>query len=166
MKRNWISCLILIIPILLMGFNLFFPIAAYLTGEPFPALLGFRQALVLTGSMEPSVQVGDWIFFKSQADYKPGQIVLFQDGGRLVTHRVVDVLENQLVTQGDANNTPDQPVPRERVLGRMVLRVPQLGTLAWFFKTPVGLVILLTLILLFFSGERALVELSRKRARD
>ena len=163
MKRRWLSCLILIFPILFMGFNLFFPIAARVTGDPFPALLGFRQAFVLTGSMEPAVHVGDWVFFKSQADYERGQIVLYQDGGRLVTHRVIDVSENQLVTKGDANNTPDQPIPRERVLGRMVLCVPQLGTLAWFFKTPIGLVILLTLILLLFNGERVLASPGRRR---
>ena len=160
------SCLMLILPVLFMGFNLFSPIAAHLTGDPFPALFGFRQALVLTGSMEPAVQVGDWVVFKSQAVYEPGQIVLYQDNGQLVTHRVVDVLENQLVTQGDANNTPDQPVSHERVLGRMVLRVPQMGTLAWFFKTPVGLVILMILIFLMFNGEQALAGLSRKRSHN
>jgi len=166
MKRQWISRLLWIILILFMGLNLFFPIAAHLTGDPFPALLGFRQALVLTGSMEPAVHVGDWLLFRSQTSYEPGQIVLYQESSRLVTHRVIDVLDHQLVTQGDANNTPDQPVSRDRVLCRMVLRVPQLGTLAWFLKTPAGLVILSTLILLIFSGERALASLSRRQARD
>lgn len=152
--RQWFYRLVLVLLVLFLLFTLYFPVVGRLIGTPYPSLFGFRQALVLTGSMEPTVRIGDLILIRHQAEYEMRDIVTYQDGSRLVTHRIVDRMPGRLVTQGDANNTPDTPVSEEQVLGKMILKLPQLGTIAWFLKTPIGIATILLLGLLLCGPDR------------
>jgi|AntRauTorcE11897_2_1112592.scaffolds.fasta_scaffold00001_510 signal peptidase len=84
-------------------------------------LFGYSFAYVLTGSMEPTLNVGDAILIKDvdanniQVDdivtYKSTEGVL---SGNYVTHRVVEINEEngQLIftTKGDANNSIDTEI--------------------------------------------------------
>lgn len=147
--RIWISRGVLLWLVVLLLFSLYFPVASRLSGEQFPSLFGLRQALVLTGSMEPAIHIGDLILIRSQTDYFPGDVVTFLDDRRLVTHRIIQIQSGHLITQGDANNAPDRPVQVDQIMGKVVLRLPQIGTLAWFFKTPAGIVLVLLFVLIF-----------------
>jgi len=52
-------------------------------------------------------------------------------------------------TKGDFNNAQDfQPVPNERILGKVVLVVPGLGQAILFLRTPAGMTAILLLGLL------------------
>ena len=69
------------------------------------------------------------------------------DGRELVTHRVVEVLEQSsglaFRTKGDANATADpQPVPARAVRGRATWAVPQLGRAVDWLAWPRGFVLL------------------------
>lgn len=152
--RNLFAKSITIILILVLLFNLYFPIAARLTGHPYPALFGLRQAVVLSGSMEPAVGIGDLIVIHSQNAYREGDVVTYLDGQRLVTHRIVEIKPNSLLTQGDANNTPDSPVDPEQVLGKMVLLLPNVGELARFLRTPPGIALILAVGLFISQFNR------------
>ena len=47
------------------------------------------------------------------------------------------------VTQGDANNTPDDPIQMSQIKGTVVLRVPLAGYLVNMIKTPLGTILIL-----------------------
>ena len=47
------------------------------------------------------------------------------------------------VTQGDANNTPDDPIQMSQIKGTVVLRVPLVGYLVNMIKTPLGTILIL-----------------------
>lgn len=49
-----------------------------------------------------------------------GEILLFMEGEHLVVHRLVRRLGDLLVTQGDGRLTPDRPLRREQLVGRVV----------------------------------------------
>ena len=113
---------------------------------------GWRFDAVLTGSMEPELNVGGVVFIKpvEPLDINPGDIIAYHSEGVLTTHRVVKVVsgggEPSFVTKGDANEDPDQlPVAASSVVGKVIFDVPYLGYLAAFVKTRLGL--LLTIIL-------------------
>ena len=82
---------------------------------------------VATGSMEPSLQVGDFIVIEAvdPAELKPGDIISYYSDqadiyGMLVTHRIKEIDENgNFITLGDANPVPDSlPVRPAQIVGR------------------------------------------------
>ena len=111
---------VLVLVSLVLGINVYLWNARSLTGNALPMPFGFGAALVLTGSMEPTIMVDDLIFVKEAQSYAPDDIVVFQSGSLLVVHRVVEVREDQLITRGDANNTADAPVAIADVKGTVV----------------------------------------------
>lgn len=94
-------------------------------------VLGWTPTLVTGGSMQPHIVAGDLVMVApSDQVLGPGTVVTFRQPGvgRLVTHRVVDVVGDAYLTQGDANAQPDSDVvPRSEVLGAGRLLVPVLG---------------------------------------
>jgi signal peptidase len=107
-----------------------------------PVAVGWRPAVVVTGSMEPTISPGDVVVVDPDAGRpRAGQIVLVRDpampSGR-VAHRVVVVKGNgNLVTKGDANPTADGGERRaEDVVGSVRLVVPGAGRLAMLRHGP------------------------------
>jgi len=104
-----------------------------------PIAVGGTAYTVLTGSMQPHLPPGTFIVVKPTpaADIRIGDVVTYQlESGRpeVVTHRVVQRTidattgEVTLVTQGDANNTPDaRPVREVQLRGKVWYAVPYIG---------------------------------------
>lgn len=109
-----------------------------------PRFGGWRFDAVLSGSMEPALPLGGVVFIKpvEPADIGPGSIIAYRSGEPLITHRVVDVIDESelsFITKGDANQSPDlSPVPAASVVGKVIFDVPYLGYLAAFVKSPLG----------------------------
>lgn len=81
-----------------------------------PHLLGYRTAVMLTGSMRPTAAPGDLLVVRSEpvAALARGQVLTFTApvaGSPTVTHRVVDAVTEdggvEVVTRGDANPAAD-----------------------------------------------------------
>ena len=116
---------------------------------PVPSVLGYAPVYVLSGSMEPTFSAGDMIVIRPQKEYRPGDVVTFQSGGELVTHRIISESREGFTVKGDANNVSDEEkVPREDVRGKLVLVLPRLGTAAAFLRTRRGVLLLLAVVLL------------------
>lgn len=107
-----------------------------------PSVFGFSTAVVITGSMEPSVSVNDMVVIHEQESYEEGDIVSYQNGSMLVTHRVRSVTDGGYITQGDANNTDDGEIPREAVVGKVVLVIPKVGYAIQALQTPLGMLVM------------------------
>ncbi len=83
--------------------------------------------LVTTGSMEPAMVPGS-LFFSHRSDPETGDIVVYtHPDGHQVVHRVVDVSEQGLITQGDANEQSDQAAGVPAVDPAVVTVVPTVG---------------------------------------
>lgn len=135
--------LITVLLALLLACNLYYIIMDRVMGVEHPAIFGYSTAVVASGSMEPALSVDDLILNHVQAIYEEGDIITFQSGDSLTTHRIVSVTDEGYVTQGDANNAPDENVvPPETVIGRVVASVPEIGSILAFLKKPLGMIIL------------------------
>ena len=102
---------------------------------------GFASAIVNSGSMEPALSKHDLIVVKAKSEYVEGDIVTFvANNGSFITHRVINVSESGLITQGDANNTPDSGINQQRILGEVILVVSSIGLIANLLSMPIGIV--------------------------
>lgn len=111
---------------------------------------GWRADTVLSSSMEPALPVGCVQVTKpiKPENIKAGDIITFRSptNGKLMSHRVVAVEQDQSYqfrTKGDANEDVDPySVPAENVVGRVCFRVPHVGYVVEYLKTPIGFILL------------------------
>lgn len=148
--------LLLVVLGLLLGVNAYLANARGLAGNQMPMPFGTGMAVVLSGSMEPTLRVNDVIIVHEQDSYEPGDIIVYQSGYELIVHRVIAVDGETVITQGDANNIADPPVSVSDVKGAVIGHIPAIGMLVNALKTPVGIILILVcaLLLIEFSFRR------------
>jgi len=132
---------------------------------------GYKSFLVLSGSMEPTINTGDIVIVHSNSNYYIKDVVTFREkDGRIVTHRIVkvqDATDSTLFeTKGDANRSGDEAaVDIRNVLGRVVFVVPKIGFLVGFAKSLPGFLLFIVFPGVFLvSGE--LIRFINKPQRD
>lgn len=141
-----VQILITVLLAALLVCNLYLVVLNRVMGVEHPTIFGYSTVVVSSGSMEPALSVDDFIINHTQDHYEEGDIITFQTGNSLTTHRIVEVSEEGYVTQGDANNAVDlDVVPPSAVVGRVVVSVPLIGHLLAFLKTPLGMMLLVFL---------------------
>ena len=121
-------------------------------GEP-TSFFGYQPLTVLSNSMNPIFETGDMLFVKKvdAANIKVDDIITFKEnGGSLITHRVVEVLrdsgEISFATKGDNNNRIDEElVMAGSVLGKQSFFIPKAGYLVKSIQSPLGMVLLVIL---------------------
>ena len=137
-SKSIIRITLLTLAALIIGVNVYAMNASRLAGNTVPMPFGVGAAVVLSGSMEPELSVGDLLIIAERENYDVGDIVVYQDAGMLITHRIISVEDDEIVTKGDANNTQDRPISREQIKGKVVAVIPLIGYLVNVMKTPVG----------------------------
>ncbi|MFH1561344.1 MAG: signal peptidase I [Patescibacteria group bacterium] len=114
----------------------------------FGFLGGYRSFLVQSGSMEPTIMIGDVIIVAQKPSYRENDVITFKDfAGKKTTHRIVgkvdDPSKTVFITKGDANRSEDSAnVPLTDVLGKAVLVIPRLGFVIAFGRSLPGLILL------------------------
>ena len=131
--------------------NVYALIVRSTTDEKQPAVFGWSWAVVISGSMEPYIHVNDLIVVHEEDEYFVGQDVAFYSGNSVVTHRVIEKHDDHYVTQGTANNTEDDPIVPESIIGRVVFVIPYFGVVIEWLRTPIGMLTLLCVGALLFE---------------
>lgn len=146
-------CSIILVILLIIGALMFYfnmKMKSYASrGLEYNAPFGLYT--IITGSMEPNVEVYDVVIAVEEdtSKIKIGDVITFIstwdiNSGVTVTHRVIGISktatgEVQLTTKGDNNPTPDgAPVTQSNLIGKVVGRLPQLGKLQFFLATKMG----------------------------
>ena len=156
LKNIWKSALriaLLALLALIVGVNVYTLNASHLTGNTVPMPFGVGSAVVLSGSMEPEISVGDLLIITEAQSYQVGDVVVFQDGRSSVTHRIVSISEDKVVTRGDANNTEDAPITLEQIKGKVTMVIPLIGYAINLIKTPVGTICVLALAVFLLESS-------------
>ena len=121
---------------------------------------GITTYVVATKSMEPTINVSDAIVVKRGNDgLEIGDIITFSSAdpynfGLVITHRIMKIYEKDgLVfykTKGDNNNNYDNYlVPKNRVYGKVVFKIPYIGILQNFISTTFGFILVVILPALY-----------------
>lgn len=132
-----------------------------------------------TPSMVPTLEVGDLVIVHSVPydSIQVGDVIVFAEpstsGGCLsevIVHRVVEITQAGLITQGDdrrTNPVPDEPplgyewppVPAACVRGVVAVALPYLGKISEAFPPPlnyilVGIIIIVIFMIEFLGGGK------------
>jgi len=118
-------------------------------------LCGIIPYVVLSGSMEPEIKTGSLCFINKHANYneiKEKDIIAFKlSDGTLVTHRVVEITAEGLVTKGDHNKDNDGgAVTKDNFVGKNIFWIPKLGYIVKGLQSTKGKIICLAFILVLF----------------
>ena len=111
-------------------------------------LFGYSLFEVATGSMSPTIEVGDVVITKLTKEVNENDIIVYMDGKNIITHRLIEKNGDKIITRGDANNSEDKPIEEKMIIGEVVKIIPQLGTWQQILSSPEVLVLIVILILI------------------
>lgn len=165
--------------VLIIGFLAYYMVSANIyakKGEKFEPK--FSLYTIVSPSMEPNIKVYDVILntrIDDPADIKVGDVITFIStstisNGMTVTHRVTRIVNGpeglEFATKGDNNTIEDTDTAKAKnLLGKVVLKIPQLGRLQFFLSTKGGwlLVILFPALLIIVNDIFKIFKLNKAK---
>ncbi len=120
-------------------FNIYNLINLKIFKNDLTSVFGYAMLEVVSGSMEPTIRVGDLVIIDTNYhDYQKNDIVTFRDtNGSFVTHRIVSIQDDKMITKGDHNNSQDEEMPTKNIVGKYLFRLQGVGTILTSLKNPV-----------------------------
>ena len=108
--------------------------------------------------MEPAIETGSLSFVNKHAKYdniKVNDVIAYTaPTGDKVTHRVVNITEEGMETQGDRNNTSDGiSTNRDNFIGKNIFSIPKLGYGIRLMQTTIGKTIIITIIAVLLASS-------------
>lgn len=99
-------------------------------------IFGYSIMQVKTGSMAKTINVKDIVIIKITKEVNKNDIVTYFDGNVLITHRIIEMSNKNIVTKGDANNSKDKPITKDQIIGKVVYIIPKIGVWQKVLTTP------------------------------
>lgn len=156
---NWLIIIasIILIPILIMNLTIMYQ--AKTNEDVVPSVFGYKPFIVLSGSMETEIHVGDLILTKevNPENLKLEDVIAFRDAeGTVTTHRIIDIVEKEnvtyFVTKGDNNESQDKNlVEFKDVEGLYIGRIPGVGSLLNSLSQPTTIIIVILGVTVIFG---------------
>ena len=110
-------------------------------------LFGYKLSIVLSGSMEPNINIDDLVLIHKTDKYDKGDIVSFKNNNGETLHRIVEINDLNIITKGDNNNTNDEPIKKDDITGKYICTIPFVGNIIGYSKTPLGLILFSLIVL-------------------
>lgn len=174
-----ISWTIFALLVLIIGFLAYYMVSANIyakKGEKFEPK--YSLYTIVSPSMEPNIKVYDVILntrIDDPANIKVGDVITFIStstisNGMTVTHRVTRIVNGpeglEFATKGDNNTIEDTDTAKAKnLLGKVVLKIPQLGRLQFFLSTKGGwlIVILFPALLIIVNDIFKIFKLNKAK---
>lgn len=111
--------------------------------------------VVVTGSMQPTINIKEMIIIKEQKNYDVCDIVTYKDKtNNLVTHRIVSKSGDTVVTRGDNNTVSDEPINVSQIQGKVCYHSVVLGEIFIYWLKPILIAIILLLAINIFKEKK------------
>lgn len=143
--KKFIFIITTIILTILVSYNIYSFICINILNKDFVTINGYAFLEVVSGSMEPEINIGDIIIIDTkEKDYKKGNVVTYYDSnGLFVTHRIISIENTEIITKGDHNNTEDKPISQNDIIGRAVYKIRYAGKVLEAVKSPLTMLMIL-----------------------
>lgn len=137
---------LLVIIVIVLIYNI---IQVGVLNKPYMNIFGYSFFQVKTGSMSGTLEIGDIIVVKLTNEISENDIITYEKEQILITHRIIEKQEDNLITKGDANNTEDEPIKAKDVIGKVVYVLGNIEIWKQVLKTPeVYTLIIITMLLM------------------
>lgn len=114
-------------------------------------LFGISFLIVTTGSMEPTINPGELLVVAEQKTYEVDDVVTYKDSdGFLITHRIVQKDNGNMIAKGDANDLNDETCPINRIEGKVIYHSKKLGYFVLYFLKPLIVIYLIIIFVIHF----------------
>lgn len=120
------------------------------SGDDHFEIFGYSIFNVATGSMEPAISQNDIILVKKTNDINVEDIITYKKDNAYITHRVISVNDNSVVTKGDANNTNDAAVDKALIVGKVIKIYSNAGVWQKIMTNP-SIVVMVCITMALFS---------------
>lgn len=117
-------------------------------GKEYVNIFGYSIFSTETGSMSPTIEKGDIVFIKLGEQLKEKDIITYKKDKAFITHRIIEINQDSIIAKGDNNNTQDEAISKDAVIGKVVFIINNVEI--WknvFSETSVIIPIIITVIL-------------------
>lgn len=111
-------------------------------------IFGYSAFEVATGSMSGTIEIGDMVIVKITDEIQQNDIIVYKQEDNFITHRVIEINENTIITKGDANTSNDSPIEKSQIFGKVVKVIPNVGIWKKVLTTPSVLIAIIIIIIL------------------
>lgn len=130
--------------------------------KDFCNIFGYTFFQVETASMSGTIEIEDIIIVKlGSEEIKENDIITFRKDNNFITHRVLKIEDEIITAKGDRNNTEDEPVKKEDVIGKVTFIINDVKVWKSVFtdaKVLISMGITLFLLILLVSYKEKVGE--------
>lgn len=87
--------------------------------KPYINIFGYSIFTTATGSMYPTIQEQDIVIVKIGESFNENDIITYIKDDAIITHRIMEIKDETIIAQGDNNNTPDDPIQKSAIIGKV-----------------------------------------------
>ena len=121
-------------------------------------ILGYSVLSAETGSMSPTIEKGDIVIIKIGDEIKENDIITYQKDNVLVTHRIININGDNIIAKGDYNNTEDEPIKKDKVIGKEVYIINNVEIWKKVFSDvhviiPISITVILFILLVSYKEK-------------
>lgn len=138
--------IILVTIIIILAIYYFIQIKVF--NKTYANIFGYTFFEVATGSMEPTIDVGDAIIVKITNEVNENDIIVCNKDNAFITHRLIRIEEDNFITKGDANNTEDEPMNKSDLVGKVVNIIPNFSLWKKVIYTPQVIIPIFVMLIL------------------
>ena len=155
--RSILYSIIYIILITIMIYNISLIAQSVLKPNKTPSFLGIKTYVIISGSMEPNIEIGDIVVVKAEENLDIGDVISYRKGQSVITHRITQINKNEngeieYRTQGDNNNVEDEePIKPSNIEGKVIKIVPKLGKVTLVLQNKVIIIFIFIIFYIYVS---------------
>lgn len=147
--KNIIINLIIIMLVIIAMAAIWTSIQLNVQNKEYINIFGYSMFSTATGSMSPTIKIGDIVFVKIGEDAKEEDIITYKKDNEFITHRIIKIDGESIIAKGDNNNTEDEEITKDAIIGKVVFTINNVEV--WkkvFSEKSVIIPIVITVILL------------------
>ena len=151
-KINMLGCILnilIMVVVVITIIGLYYMAQVKILNKDYANIFGYTFFEVATGSMTNTINIGDIVVVKVNETFKENDIIVYKEENSFITHRVIKIDGQDLITRGDANNSEDKPIKSDQILGKVIYVVPKIGIWRKVLASPeiLGMIIIFIILL-------------------
>ena len=151
-KINMLGCILnilIMVVVVITIIGLYYMAQVKILNKDYANIFGYTFFEVATGSMANTINIGDIVVVKVNETFKENDIIVYKEENSFITHRVIKIDGQDLITRGDANNSEDKPIKSDQILGKVIYIIPKIGIWRKVLASPeiLGMIIIFIILL-------------------